>query len=468
MGKIPKTLALILSLICLSSALTSAQRTLGVWNWNDEFLQAWSAKDRGSWPFADRITAQNQLSLRPSISLLKRPSQNYGQIQAQALGQWQELQFSTDLQFNVLQTSSHKDIFSPDGEFVEFNTTQSEDLKYQGVTYSRLRALAAYTSGLGQWMVGRDVIHWGPSYRNALVLNRSMVPLVFGSWTLSFEKVQMSSLLSTVSDDGSGGAFNSGLPQKTLQGHRIEWQPWPTLNLGFSEVLLSQKEWPKLAILPFVPLFAEKGQGVEDENNGNLAVDFNWRVIPTAKIYGEFMVDDFESPQTLLNDHWKSKWAATLGANYSKQLNAGSWGVLGEWTRIEPWVYSHHRPGGPRYSNKSISLGSDLGPGRISWLCMPYLNTAYGSWQSQFQWVGRDRGRGSELFQIHSDSIDGLIKDFPQHLSWRAWWQNEFNLHLWHQNLSLRGVYTVGDSSYWELGLQWRAPLWQFEPGNKQ
>ncbi|MDR1760484.1 MAG: hypothetical protein LBR60_08175, partial [Fibrobacter sp.] len=115
--------------------------------------------------------------------------------------------------------------------------------------------------------------------------------------------------------------------------------------------------------LPFVPyVFAEHFAG--DRDNKALAFDLSIRTIPGWEFYGELFWDDMNSPLSMFDDSWwGNKWAASVGME-RKNLNLGvfllSW--IFEYTRIEPWVYTHHLGASHRYTHYGQSLGSDLGP----------------------------------------------------------------------------------------------------------
>jgi hypothetical protein len=70
-----------------------------------------------------------------------------------------------------------------------------------------------------------------------------------------------------------------------------------------------------------------------------------------------------KSPTSMFDDSWwGNKWATTVGiARDSIRIGAFLMDWLVEYTRIEPWVYTHHKGGGYTYGNYAQSLGSDLG-----------------------------------------------------------------------------------------------------------
>jgi hypothetical protein len=60
---------------------------------------------------------------------------------------------------------------------------------------------------------------------------------------------------------------------------------------------------------------------------------------------------------------WGNKWAASIGFTANDFcVSSVCLSFNTEFTRVEPWTYTHHKGGGYTYSNYGSSLGSDLGP----------------------------------------------------------------------------------------------------------
>ena len=167
---------------------------------------------------------------------------------------------------------------------------------------------------------------------------------------------------------------------KYMHTHRLEAKlPW-NITLGLSEIVLYGTtvendslninpdadstgrtfEWSY--VIPFIPYaFEEHFHG--DKDNNALALDFRVKTLRHFEFYGEFYIDDMKSPTDIFDDSWwGNKWAATLGVETNHNIRdfLFTWNL--EYTRIEPWVYTHHKGAGYTYTNYAQSLGSDLGP----------------------------------------------------------------------------------------------------------
>ncbi len=153
---------------------------------------------------------------------------------------------------------------------------------------------------------------------------------------------------------------------RNLYAHRYELN-LGNLVLGMSETQILYNENKPWLFVPVVPLFMEKGNFSEDNNNGALAFDANYRLFQFARIYSEFYIDDFESPVSLIkNDNIEAKWAWMAGIQVGKDFYIRNKlieaGAIAEYARVEPYVYSHFHPNTAQAANLGEPLGAPNGP----------------------------------------------------------------------------------------------------------
>jgi hypothetical protein len=118
-------------------------------------------------------------------------------------------------------------------------------------------------------------------------------------------------------------------------------------------------EWAYL--IPFVPSkFVEHYVG--DRDNGLISADLEVRWPRHLRWYGEFLIDDILSPWKIFTDDWGNKWGFTLGGQFMGTLLHHDVSATVEYSRVEPWVYTHFYGGSHRYDNFNVCLGSPLGP----------------------------------------------------------------------------------------------------------
>jgi hypothetical protein len=120
-----------------------------------------------------------------------------------------------------------------------------------------------------------------------------------------------------------------------------------------------------------------------------------------------------KSPTSMFDDSWwGNKWATTVGiARDSIYAGPVQLDFFTEYTRIEPWVYTHHKGGGYTYANYAQSLGSELGPN--SQELHTELSATYKFIRATFLagMVAKDTAFGGNLTDIHGPE-DATDKKF--------------------------------------------------------
>jgi len=226
---------------------------------------------------------------------------------------------------------------------------------------------------------GYDYLSYGPARRNKLALRggdfywraiqdtadyayiKRPVPTPFIGFDLGLDFVsysQHSMQLKSLKE------YN-----KYLHAHRLDFKFSEDFSLGLTETIVygstseEQRSVEVLYLVPFVPYtFAEAYTG--DRDNKALSADFSWKLFKMFEFYGELFIDDLYNLSAFFDDSWwGNKWATSIGvAIDSAKIGIFNWDYNFEYTRIEPWVYTHHKGFSSEYSHFGNSLGSDLGP----------------------------------------------------------------------------------------------------------
>jgi len=276
-----------------------------------------------------------------------------------AWGSKGNLAFSSEVR-SIVESHSDPNAASYDREFVD-RTVEGELSDYSFTSYARYRAAIDWHSTVGVFGFRRDALHWGPGRWSNLVLNKAAIPYPSFRWAANFGNASLETVYGKLSR-GANGAYSDDGSSKTLYAHRYEWRAAPWLAIGSSEALVvSGKETPA-ALLPIVPLFVEKGSGLESANNGLIGFDIAIRG-HDGLLYGEFLVDDLQEPSRLFDNYWGNRWAAMAGFEQWWMLPGGlNLDYALEWARIEPWVYAHYKANSSQISNLSSPLGNPSGP----------------------------------------------------------------------------------------------------------
>jgi hypothetical protein len=162
-----------------------------------------------------------------------------------------------------------------------------------------------------------------------------------------------------------GGLLEWGINEVMIGGSTTNQQDDDPANQIRPEFVGEEQGWEWAFFIPFVPMvFVEYYVG--DKNNAALSFTFclNWP--RDFRFYGEFFIDDMLSPFSIFSDDWGNKWAFTLGMQYFTSLGGRDISAGFEFSRVEPWVYTHFYGGSHRYDHFDRSLGSPMGPNSMA------------------------------------------------------------------------------------------------------
>ena len=256
-------------------------------------------------------------------------------------------------------------------------------------TWDMLAAKVDYTLKPLTLLAGFEYIEFGPARRNHVILRGENsfyrpwqdsssrigepAPTPYFGYRFNIGPLEYTQYAAKLFEEKNKGKY--------LHAHRLDIHLPKSITLGLSETsLYGSTTEPALSnpnpdadstnrnfewsyVIPFIPyVFQEHLQG--DQDNISLAFDLSVRTLPHWEFYAELLWDDMKSPTSMFDDSWwGNKWATTIGVARDS-LHAGPvlLDIFAEYTRIEPWVYTHHKGGGYTYASYAQSLGSDLGP----------------------------------------------------------------------------------------------------------
>lgn len=257
-------------------------------------------------------------------------------------------------------------------------------------SYSRYRANMSLDLPFARLTMARDAVQWGPGLFTNLVFQQEAIP--FNQYQLQFHVGPIS--ITSLYGDLLGTHGN--LEEKNLYAHRYEWRVTNNLVVGGIDQMVLIKDQKSYFFLPVMPLFISKGYLFESNNNGMISADIAYRIPGHALIYSEFLLDDMESPSSLLlKDYRANKWGIMFGAQYTGNLCGKNYGLVGEYSRVEPWTYSHF-PGFPaEASNGDALLGNPFGPNSQVLIFKGFtrpIENFYASAKLTLLWKGQDSG----------------------------------------------------------------------------
>jgi len=215
--------------------------------------------------------------------------------------------------------------------------------------------------------MGKDFESWGPSFTGSLFLSDNAPSFPFVKLRARYGRVKFvhlmgflrSGLVDTARTLWDNGHLRTFERRKYLSAHRVEVGITSRVTVGAQEMLIYGDRGVEFAYaIPATFLFATQ-TFLGDKDNTALGLDVDANVGRGLKLYGALFLDDlskFEGPGAFSN-----KFAAQAGFLW---VDPGGWRdteVRGEFTRVEPWVYTHLFNIN-RYQHHGMLLGHPLGP----------------------------------------------------------------------------------------------------------
>ncbi|HUT98020.1 MAG TPA: capsule assembly Wzi family protein [bacterium] len=198
---------------------------------------------------------------------------------------------------------------------------------------------------------GREPLQWGYSLGGSTLLSGKGPALdgfryAFDFWNLRFSYFHagMDSLVQ------GGVSYN-----RYLVGHRLSWQIVPEVEVGLGEATVYGGEGRSFSLAYLNPLtlhyLEQFSESVENDNPFWL-MDFDARPIVGVRLWGQFMVDDFQYE----NDKEPPEIAFLAGASWADPLGLVGFSLGVEYVRVWNWVYNVVPP-----YDRLLFLGRPLG-----------------------------------------------------------------------------------------------------------
>ena len=291
---------------------------------------------------------------------------------------------------------------SYDHEVFDVQSKDRGDGGIDYVSFARYRAHLALNYSWARLQLARDVLHWGPGYYNNLSLNQFALPYNMLSLDLTFGPLRIYSVYADLRVN-SWSYSKDNLNDRNLYAHRYVLA-LKNVTFGISELQILYNENKPWLFVPVAPLFIEKGNYSERVNNGALAVDFNVQLFKLARVYGEFFLDDMESPYAVYQNRYSNnRWAAMLGLQVARDTEIKGkllqLGTIAEIARVEPYTYCHYDTAQAQMAHLGLPLGNPNGPNSlaIDWtlysrLFWNHSASIFFGLHNKWLWKGIDRG----------------------------------------------------------------------------
>ena len=206
---------------------------------------------------------------------------------------------------------------------------------------------------------GKDSNRWGPGYHGQLGLSDLATSYDLIKMQLVWPRLKFTSMLAFL-QHYTDAYFDGEHEDKMLAAHRLEFAPAKWLELGMYEMVVFADRKFEPAYFNPVMFFRSAEHYLGDRDNAVMGLDWELKVIPKTKLYGELFIDDVTTKK-LGTGFYGNKYGYTLGLFYVDALGFENFDTRLEWTRIRPFTYSH-KDFVTNYRHFTTPLGHWLGP----------------------------------------------------------------------------------------------------------
>ena len=234
-----------------------------------------------------------------------------------------------------------------------------------------------YDGGIFSAEVGMERVLWGAGYDQKMIMSDNVRPFPFlradfqygaikytfmHAWLLGFPRPWTD----FVSADSALKLKGASIADKYVAAHRLEFSFPRLFNVAFNEMVVYSNRSPDLAY--FVPLMllesAQRARG--DRDNGLWSFDIQTHFSRGLELSGTILFDDLHLPDFFKNRYY-NKNAYQLGFFLTDPLMFHNTNLIVEWTRVDPFVFSHDYSIEDTYTSYGAPLGPRIEPNSESW-----------------------------------------------------------------------------------------------------
>ncbi len=237
-----------------------------------------------------------------------------------------------------------------------------------------------YDGGIFSAEVGRERMLWGTGYNDKLVISDNIRVFDFIRVDAEYKALKYTFLHGWLLGKKSNRIFygNDGLPSdssffvdepvvadKYIGAHRLEIS-LPSVTLGFQEMAIYSNRSVDMAYLNPLTLIESAQRSREERDNILWAFDAKAHVIDNIEFQASLVMDDLNFPK-IGTSSYQNKFAFQLGMMMVDPMRIENSLFAIEYTRINPYTFSHERSRDNDYGSLNTILSHHMGPNSEGW-----------------------------------------------------------------------------------------------------
>jgi hypothetical protein len=234
-----------------------------------------------------------------------------------------------------------------------------------------------YDAGIISAQVGRERVLWGNGYGEKMTLSDN--PRVFDhvrvdvnykavgytflhGWLLGTERMLTFSLPADTTFQFAEPTF----ADKFFAAHRLELSFPGVISVGFQEMVVYSNRSVDLAYLSPLSFLESVQRSRGERDNVFWAFDLQTHFMRDLEVSASILYDDINVPD-MFSNRWNDRYAWQVGLFYADPFTLANTSLMVEYTRVEPYVFSHGRSRDNSFTSLGLMLGPRVGPNGDSW-----------------------------------------------------------------------------------------------------
>lgn len=214
----------------------------------------------------------------------------------------------------------------------------------------------------GNWFVltlGREALNYGFGYIDKMFLSSNAVPFDFLKLDLNYKSISYSFYYGNVKGDSLGREIES----KNVVGNNLTFN-FERFKFSVFETIIIADRSINFTYLNPVSFLISADFSSQNDNDNNAILGFNLEINPfnNLALQGTILIDDLDF-RTLFGDESlkDNRFGFQAGLLWNEFLTIPNLTFAGEYTRINPYVYTH-RTNKVNYTHWNWPLGHHLQP----------------------------------------------------------------------------------------------------------